>query len=509
MAQIILLHPAGGYWEAFRAAFNMPLNLLSIAAFLTDEYSVSIIDQRLGPAWNKRLEAELSGETICVGATSYTGPSIRNALEMCSEVKRLSNVPIVWGGIHASLAPDQTSRHPLVDAVVTSEGELVFRKLADSLARGDGFFNIQGVVTKEQGDGALAQRDFVDMDSIPTLPYHLIDVDRYLPRFQGKKTLNFQTSRGCTNRCAFCYNTAFNRNTWRAMSVDKVFEALERPINDYGVESVLFVDDNMFVDMHRGLALLEKLRKADVSWQCQGIDISTLRSMSDETLQLIAESGCSRIALGVESGSERIRKLLRKPGSGDLIIEQIKRLRKHDILVHSTFICGFPTESIEELGESVELMSMLIDANPNVRVPFMYKYFPCPGTEMFEFACERGFLPPDRLEDWNDVNADDFSPARWNFPLGDGLTEDYLDRLSFTTRFLDSKDKDYDLTAASKLLIRMYKPVARFRIKRMFFKFMPETAVMRAIMNIAVKRRVKGYGRSRNSLFTTKRMAGD
>lgn len=494
MAQVILLHPSGGYWEYFRTAPNLPLNLLSVAAYLTDSYSVEIVDMRLGPNWKEELAAAIGDETICAGVTTYTGPSINNALDMCREVRRLSDVPIIWGGIHVSLTPEQSVRHPLVDAAVISEGELTFREVVETIEAGGGIAGLRGVATGGPGPVDADAREFVDMDTMPELPYGIVDIEKYLPKFLDNKTLNFQGSRGCPRRCGFCYNSVFNRSAWRAMSVENVMQRLERAVDEFGVRDVLFVDDNMFVDLDRARSLIEALQGLDITWQSQGVDVATLKKMPDDLIQMMCDSGCRRIAIGVESGSQRIRRMLGKPGGRELVAEQVRRLKKFDVLLHCTFIGGFPGETRAELGETVSLMKHLAELNPSVRTPFIYKYFPCPGTKIYDLAVEGGFSPPGRLEDWNDVNVDDFSPRRWNFPLGRDVSPAYLENLWFVSHFLDAKDRDYNVSFFFRAMYRLYRPVARLRVRFNLFSFAPEKKLFDFVVGALVKRRNRAPG---------------
>ena len=490
MAQVVLLHPTGGYWEVFRDALNLPLNLMMAASYLKDHYTVSIIDQRLGPEWRKRLEEDTNSDTLCAGVTTYTGPSIKNALDMCREVRSLNrNIPIVWGGIHVTLLPAQSLKNPLVDLVVLGEGEETFRKLVDCFANGDSPSGIPGILCKPEDAEKISIPDFLDIDILPPLPYDLVDINKYLPRFRNTKHLNLQTSRGCPMNCGFCYNTAFNRNTWRAMSVEKTMECITEPIERFNVNNILFVDDNFFVDMERAKVLMCKMCDLNIQWQSQGIDIATLMKMPDGMLQLMVDSGCRRLALGVESGSSRIRNMLGKPGNRNEIIEQVARLKKYNIITHCTFIIGFPNETRREVLETHNLMLDLMRANENVRTPFLFLYIPNPGTEIFKYALSKGFVPPENLEDWNDINADDFSHERWRFPLGENVTERFLKNLSFITHFLDIKAQDYNAPLLIRILSAIYKPFAWLRARYLFLGVMPEKLIFKFLTTYAARKR--------------------
>ena len=94
---------------------------------------------------------------MCVGVTSTTGPQLRHALEVSQVVKARSDVPVVWGGIHATLLPEQTLERPEIDFVVQGEGERTFEELVAALERGGAVGDIAGVWRKEAGGSSAAR----------------------------------------------------------------------------------------------------------------------------------------------------------------------------------------------------------------------------------------------------------------------------------------------------------------------------------------------------------------
>src|SRR5664280_2963262 len=157
---------------------QVPLQLLHVASALQRAgYRPRIFDMRLADFHGLRI-----GDPVFVGITAMSGPQIRYGLEFARRVRAAKPaVPIVWGGVHPTLLPEQTAADPHVDVVVRGEAETVVGPLADALAAGAPLDSIRGLTFKT--DGAITSTpdaDLVDLDTIPIeLPYDLLDVQRY------------------------------------------------------------------------------------------------------------------------------------------------------------------------------------------------------------------------------------------------------------------------------------------------------------------------------------------
>ena len=205
-----------------------PTGLLMAAIHLYQEFRVVIVDQRIEKRWRAHLSELLKENPICIGITAMTGRQIKGGLYV-SQMAKSKGCPVVWGGVHASLLPIQTLAHPLVDYVVEGEGEESFAELVEALASGRSCEKIPGVWSKN-GDKPVSggQRPFVDLNKLPPVPYHLIDLGKYIkPGPYGKSFILF-TSRGCPQRCTFCFNLTFNQCHWRAFSLERILEDIKR-----------------------------------------------------------------------------------------------------------------------------------------------------------------------------------------------------------------------------------------------------------------------------------------
>src|SRR5262245_39840548 len=136
MKNVILFFPRLSPDEIVETRFLMPLSLLYVATPLRAAgYAVSILDARLRDDWKEELCRQVESlDPVCVGISSLTGIQLRTAMEAARAIKKLSPaLPVVWGGVHASLMPLETIRESFVDYVVVGEGELTFTELVKRL----------------------------------------------------------------------------------------------------------------------------------------------------------------------------------------------------------------------------------------------------------------------------------------------------------------------------------------------------------------------------------------
>jgi anaerobic magnesium-protoporphyrin IX monomethyl ester cyclase len=467
-AKVILIQPQVGEWDWVRSSPHFPLGILQAAARVAEQFPTVFIDPRLGRHWEKEVEGHLQGSPLCVAVTSMSGRQIRYALAASRFVKERSRIPVVWGGLHASMLDGQTLANPNVDIVVRGEGEETFFELVRALDQGGSLEMVKGISFRRNGRIIYnPDRDLVPLDRLPEVPYHLAELKRYLPAFRGVPSLNMETSRGCPNRCTYCYNFRYNRQRWRAQGPERVLERLRHVVDAFGVKGIYFTDDNFFASVPRGLEIARRIReeRLDIQWQLQGVEIRTIRDMSHEELDLLRASGCVRFSFGADSGSDRILRLLRKNHTVQDIIEINRRLADYDITIYYSLISGIPTETLDDLIQTKDLALQLTEENPHARTSPIYNYFPFPGAELYEeIISECGYVPPQTLEEWSQV---DYGVT--NIPYLSSDMRVILDRLYLPSLCIDRKFHEYNTSPLLRWVTDMYRPVARLRLRKMFF----------------------------------------
>jgi anaerobic magnesium-protoporphyrin IX monomethyl ester cyclase len=482
---IVLFNPAPrSGWQAHRRV-ELPLSLLCPATPLDRQgYRVKIIDAFANSNWKRELQEAIAEKPICFGVTSMTGPQILHALEGCKLVKEMHpDVPVIWGGIHPSLLPEQTLVSPLVDIVVVGEGEATFEELVKALEAGTALSGVTGICYKQDGKvHCTGMRPFVNLDEQPPLSYHLINIDHYRRRLFGKDHVSFNSSRGCTFGCRFCWDPVMHKKKWRAMKPETVLHHLKRIVRMYDLRGFVFTDDNFFIDMNRAYGILEKVVLADLNITIAKLQIraDAICKMDRDFLRLLVKAGVKRVTIGAESGSQRVLDFLRKRISVDDIIGANRKLMPYPIVPLFLFMMGLPTETPEEFAKSVRLAFRLTRENPRAGKSFNI-YTPYPGTKLYETCVRLGLKEPQCLEDWPRFNFRNVpDEAGWVRPKMRKLIEGLdFPLMVFGKEFFR---RPYRKTNPLVLgLSKLYYPVARHRVTHLDARFPIETKLVKAL----------------------------
>jgi len=472
MTEVILVQPKVGDWDMVRSHPSLPLSLLTAASLVSREFSIVLIDMRTMNDWKNRLKAELDKNPLCVGTTSLTGRQIKYALEISRFVKENSNIPVVWGGVHVSLFPESSVNNEYIDFIIQGDGEIAFLQLVRRLKEGGGNFeNINGLWSKHIATCTNnKKRELCDLDKLPTVPYDLVDLKYYLPSFMGRRTLYLETARGCSNDCAFCYNSVYHLRKWRSRSAEKVIRDITDIVHNRKINSFYIIDDNFFVDLKRARKIAESIvdQKLEIYWESQGITISSALKMDREYIRLLEKSGLKKVHFGVESGSDRILKLVNKRISIDEVLQVNRKFKEFDIILQYNFMSGFPSETVNDIKSTVNLVFELMRENKRAIISPICPFTPYPGTKMYDDAIKTGLRAREKLEDWIES---DYGDTIWTSKEKARLSKS----LFFSSMFLDRhRQKSMVQNNFLKLAINLYRPIAKFRIKNLYFDFMPE-----------------------------------
>jgi len=475
--------PSSGWFE-YRVSM-LPLGLLCCAAALEQlDYRVSIINQSVDPQWKKRLFSDLEKKPICFGITCMTGPQIRHALAVCNLVRdKYPHIPIIWGGVHASLLPEQTLESSLVDIVVVGEGEDTLPELVKAIKTKGPLKEVKGIAFKQDAQYVFTGlRPFVDLDAQPPLALHLVNVNRYREHMLGRDHIHLHCSRGCTLDCAFCWDPIFHKRQFRKMNSSKVLEMIHRIVREYGIRGFLFHDDNFFLDLAWAQGVLEGIAQSDLDLSLGKLFIraDTLCKMDNDFLKLLVRAGVKRLIMGVESGSQRINNLLKKRITLAQVIEANRKLIPYPIKPAYMFMMGIPTETPEEVAQSIHFADQLIKENPKATRTFNL-YMPYPGTDLFKIAVQHGLREPKTLSEWAEFNYHKvFKESPWILPE----TEKLVEVMNFAL-ICSKHDNAFGgfrrQDAGSVLFTKLYTPLAQYRVRNMDVRFPFEVTLIRAL----------------------------
>ena len=352
-------------WNRYRVW--KPLGLMVLAGLTPLEWEVSIFDENLGiPDYEALPRPDL------VGITAFTSQANR-AYEVARRFRR-RGVPIVMGGIHATMCLDEATER--VDSVVTGEAESVWVQVLEDARQGR---------LKSRYDGG-----FADMKDIPAARHDLLP-----PAYAFGAV---QTTRGCPLNCGFCSVTTFNGARYRQRPIENVV----REFQSIREKHVLIVDDNLIGTRAEHIArakdLFRALAKADLGkkWVAQ----ATVNFADDEELlSLAAKAGCAGVFIGFESPSpEGLRELGKKFNlvkSRDFRAS-VRRIQRHSILVVGSFIIGLDVDG-PGIGKRISKAASHYGVD-NLNLLFLT---PLPGTRLWDEMKSAERLALDHFpEDW-------------------------------------------------------------------------------------------------------------
>lgn len=375
--------------------FNPPLGLLMLGGYLEQSsvHPVEVLDAQ-PPGWDYvELEEVLRGRSFdLVGITAMTFTLI-DVILTCQVVRKVApEATIVLGGPHVHLFPDETIRRPEVDFLILGEGELVFKRFLDVFERPEMWRGLEGLVYLDdngevRNNGVAPSTD--DLDSLGFPARHLLETSDYTSLLGRSNTITtMMTSRGCPYRCTFCdrpYSPVLSGFRWN--SAQHVADEMERCI-ELGIDEAFIYDDTFSVRRDRVFELCDEIKKRGLNFRW---DVRAhVNTVTPELLQAMAEAGCDRIHYGVESGNDRMLKVIKKNSTVQRIKDAFRWTREAGMETLAYFIIGQQTETAEDMQDSIRLAREL---DPNY-VHFTI-FCPYPGTEIYFQGLKAGIIKED------------------------------------------------------------------------------------------------------------------
>jgi radical SAM superfamily enzyme YgiQ (UPF0313 family) len=337
-----------------------------------------------------------------VGITSFTGPMLRAALEISDFAKRNTPATVVWGGVHASILPEQTLANDCVDVVVRFEGDQTLLQIHENL---DDLEKVPGIAFEKDGQVVVNPQAGLlpDLGVLPPFPWHLVDAEHYvIPWAQADRTLPVISSRGCPYRCSFCYNLVFNDQRWRGFPLDRVTAEIDYLVDRYRLTGLRLDASDLFIGpgkpgREHALSIVRHAHGHGLKWAAQ----LRTNQVDEDLLREFKALGCNYLFYGLESGSKRILKEIYKDVRVDHIKKIVDLTNSLGIMCAAGIMYDFPGETYEEFRETVRLFQQ---ARILVRFSALQPY---PGTPVFEYVRDKGLFdfPKDTLG-WCDFEYD-------------------------------------------------------------------------------------------------------
>ncbi len=284
--------------------------------------------------------------------------------------------PVLFGYL-PTVFPRETLKNTAARIVIRGEPELAFSAWLERLEKGRSPRGLPGLAYKSGGRvfvGPEPER-IADLDALPFPDHGLADLSLYNESFVRGPIAAILSARGCPHRCTFCVRTYGRR--LRERSAENILKEIKRLRENHGVKSLRFLDDTFTLNRPRLLAVAEGIRRIDprLTWTC----LTRLDALHDEDLPFLKKSGCLRMYVGVESGSQRILDFYRKGIALDLIRRKTAALKRAGIEVSAFFIVGAPGETRADVGRSIDFAREL-----DFEYIIVTRLQLWPGTYLFE-----------------------------------------------------------------------------------------------------------------------------
>jgi len=352
----------------------LPPLVLGYIGALLKEHEVRLVD------FNFSEELEESDLNIVSTASVdyYNNPPL-NMEKIFDCLEKIKGKKLIFGP-HVTSTPEIFEKY---GDLVIGEPELTVKEYIEKFEKNEGVKEVKGLYGNEK-------RELIrDLDELPFPDRNLIKNDKYYNPLAKKKPYTMLiTSRGCPFKCIYCYNEVFG-HVWRSRSAKNVIGEF-KDIKEKGIKEVWIRDDLFSMDRGRALEICEGIKNLGISWSCQfRVDTS-----DRELLEKMYESGCHMVSLGIESGSEKILKSLKKGITIEKVKEVVKDCKEIGISTRGYFIIGSPGETRETIDESFEVAKKL-DLDYFL-VSIMTPYV---GTEIYELGKKEGLIDEDSWDE--------------------------------------------------------------------------------------------------------------
>jgi radical SAM superfamily enzyme YgiQ (UPF0313 family) len=359
--RLTIIHPAIGHKkdERYIRSWQMESLPAAVVAGLTPkDVEIRFYDDRM-----EKIPYNEPTDAVAISLETYTA---KRAYQIASEFRK-RNVPVIFGGFHATLMPEEAER--FAEAIVVGEAE-----------------NIWGEVIDDLRHGTLKKRYQSQMR--PTLDR--IQADRSI--FKGKRYLPIglvETGRGCRFPCEFCAIQTFFERSHRSRPIDDIVAELNSLKNR--TKLFFFVDDNFAGNIQIAKPLLATLASMNIRWITQ---MSINAAFDEEFLALLANSGCKGVLIGFETlDAENLRSM--KKGFNTMqggYVKALENLRRYNIRVYATFVFGYENDTAESFDKTLEfaIAQRFYIAAFNHLTPF-------PGTPLYSRLQREGRL---RFDAW-------------------------------------------------------------------------------------------------------------
>lgn len=360
--KILLVHSPCPELEEDR--LEPPLGILYLATKLQDQkrISASICDLSGVPEdkWQENLE---EADVYAFSTYSVTYHRTLKIRDLAKEIN--PKALTIAGGPHVSALPEESISD--FDIIIVGEAEIVLSRLIETLP----YWRSKKMLKK----GIFMGEPVKNLDLLPFPNYDLVNRNSYSRIVEGRQSISIISSRGCPYKCAFCNSLVFKRGDLRFRSSENVAREISFLQEKYGINNFRFNDDLFTYSPERTKEITRILKPLNIHYRI----FSRSGTITEETAEMLYQSGCRHVAIGVESMSQKMLDVMYKKITIKNNFETIKFAKKAGLKVRIYLIVGFPGETEDTFEESLTgLLKCDFDEFT------VYPFIPYPGTSVWE-----------------------------------------------------------------------------------------------------------------------------
>jgi len=323
--------------------------------------------------------------------------------------KEAPSVIVVLGNVHASIFAENILLRDGADIIVHNEGEYTMLDIVQALEKESPLNEIDGISFKQDGKIIHTKsREFIsDLDQLPYPAWDLYDIKKYQtdPRTEVKDTLfryQILATRGCPNQCTFCSSRSAKSlgTKYRMRKPKAIVDEIEHLYLNFGARTILFMDLAFPLVKEHAMAVCQEIidrgyhKKITWSSECR------VKPIDQEMLEKMRESGCIRVNFGIESGQDRILKMIKKGINTTDVRKAVTLANNAGIEVDGLFMIGLPTETPEDIKKTIDFAICL-----DIRYATFNVFVPFPGSELFTELSDKKLLHYNSWSEFNEYPA--------------------------------------------------------------------------------------------------------
>lgn len=354
-------------------------------------------------------------------AFSVVTNQLQYTLKIAREIKKHFSTPLICGGIHPSMVPDEMLATGLFKAVFIGECETALQAFTQALARGGDLSSIPN--TWHNQNGTIVKNKvspFCSLADLPPKDYEIFDFQKMIDAKNG--WVGLMTARGCPFKCTYCFNHQIvNRyKDELGVPVSQLHYVRHHPVHDvineiaylqrkyHNISMYIFDDDIFTLDWNYLKEFCQAYRKVT---SVPFVANAHVQVFSREMARCLKQAGCAIVKFGIESGNERIRKeILQRAMKNDAIKKAFTIAHQEGLHTSAFVMFGLPYETQEDIMDTIRLLAEIQPGRFRWAI-----FFPYPNTIAYEISNKGGFIDftkMGRLSNFTEESCLDFGPAQ-------------------------------------------------------------------------------------------------